>query len=140
MKWTSQKRVYRLGDRLGKRDQLDDRLDDRKGKTEGFGRGDRKGMLGSYDMCSSDREDERSPPKLELAFEFRHTHHSPPSHLPHTMDITSVRFRPVPVVAQAVMTSTYGHPRLNLPEMGKVNTLTSFLGGYEFIIYFQADI
>jgi len=81
-------------------------------------------MLGSYDMCSSDREDERSPPKLEMASEFRHIHHSPPFHPPpHTMDISSVRFRPVPVMAQAEMTSTYGHPRLNLPEMGKVNII-----------------
>jgi len=81
-------------------------------------------MLESYDMGLSDREDERSPPKLELASEFRHTRHSPPSHPspPHTMDISSVCFRPVPVMAQAEMTSTCGHPRLNFPELGKVNS------------------
>jgi len=78
-------------------------------------------MLESYDMGLTDRKDELSPPKLELASEFRRSHHSPTSHLPHTMDISSVRFRPVPVMAQAVMTFTYGHPRLELPEMGKVN-------------------
>jgi len=27
----------------------------------------------------------------------------------------------VPALAQAEMTSTYGHPRLNWPEMAKVN-------------------
>jgi len=37
------------------------------------------------------------------------------------MDISSVRIGPVPVKAQAVMTSTYGHPRLNWPAMAKVN-------------------
>jgi len=39
------------------------------------------------------------------------------------MDIYSVRFRPVPALAQAEMTSTYGHPRLNWPEMAKVNII-----------------
>jgi len=81
-------------------------------------------MLNEYDMGLSDREYERSPPKLEIASEFRHTLLSLPFHppLPHT----SVRFRPVPVMAQAKMTSTHGHPRLNLPEMGKVNIYIFF--------------
>jgi len=73
-------------------------------------------MLGSYDMCLSDKEDERSPLNLELAPEFKRPRASP-THPPHT----SVCFRPVPVMAQAVMTFTYGHPRLELPEKGKVN-------------------
>jgi len=87
-------------------------------------------MMQDYDVIGlhSEGEDERSPPKLELAHEYReyrrkntqyptlHTLHTQPlssSHLPPplTMDISSVRFQPVPVMA--VMTSTYGHPRLN---------------------------
>jgi len=118
----------RLGVRLGERDRLDDWLDDRDGKTKRVSDGETKkevsAMLESYDMGLSDKEDERSPPKLELASEFRLSHHSPSSHPPHTMDISSVRFRPAPVMAQAVMTSTYGHPRLELPEMGKVNSIS----------------
>jgi len=39
------------------------------------------------------------------------------------MDISSVRFQPVPEMAQAEMTSTYGHPRLNRPETAKVNNI-----------------
>jgi len=73
----------------------------------------------------SDRDEERSPPQLEIASGYRPTILSPtlfhPTFFPHAMDISSVRFRPVPVMAQAEMTSTYGHPWLNLPEMGKVN-------------------
>jgi len=30
-------------------------------------------------------------------------------------------------MAQAVMTSTYGHPRLELPEMGKVNNVIKLI-------------
>jgi len=37
------------------------------------------------------------------------------------MDISSVRIRPVQVRAQAVMTSTHGHLRLNWPAVAKVN-------------------
>jgi len=33
----------------------------------------------------------------------------------------------VPVKAQAVMTSTYGHPRLNWPATAKVNISALFL-------------
>jgi len=81
-------------------------------------------MLEGYDMGLSERDDERSPPKLEIASGYKTTllsptYHPPPP--PHTIDISSVRFRPVPVMAQAEMTSTYDHPRLNLPEWGKVN-------------------
>jgi len=108
----------RLDDRLGKRDRLDVRLSARDGNTQrGSDRETEKevsAMLEDYNLSLTDREDERSPPKLELASEFRRSLHSPPTHPPHTMDFSSVRFRPV-------MTSTYGHPRLELTEMGKVN-------------------
>jgi len=76
-------------------------------------------MLEGYDFGGSNRDDERSTPKLELVSEYRHPYHSPPaSHPPHpppplAMDISSVRFRPVSVMEQAEMTSIYGHPRLN---------------------------
>jgi len=43
------------------------------------------------------------------------------------MDIPSVCFQPVPVKAQAEMTSTYGHPRLNWPVMAKVNSCNKFM-------------
>jgi len=97
-------------------------------------------MLVGYDLGGSDRDEERSPPKLELVSEYRQPHHSPPTsypthasavthahHLHHppplTMDISSVRFQPVSVMAQAAMTSTYDHPRLNWPETAKVNII-----------------
>jgi len=113
---------------------LDDRLGERDGKTERISDGETEKevstMLKGYDVGLSDREDERSPPRLEIASEFRHTLLSPTFHPlpPHAMDISSVRFRPVPVMAQAEMTSTYGHPRLNLPEMAKVNIYSRPLG------------
>jgi len=94
-------------------------------------------MMRDYDVIHSKGENERSLPKLELAHEYREYNskvtHSPttrrllpslPSSSPSpplTMDIASVRIRPVPVKAQAVMTSTYGHPRLNWPATAKVN-------------------
>jgi len=94
-------------------------------------------MTRGYDVVHSE-EDERSPPKLELAEQnreyinskstqsptIRRTLPSPPSssHPPLiTRDFSSVRIRPVPVRAQAVMTSTYGHTRLNWPAVAKVN-------------------
>jgi len=97
-------------------------------------------MMRDYDFVPSE-EDERSPPKLELAHKYKEyinskatqsptircTLPSPPSSSPpllHTMDISSVRFQPVPVKAQAVMTSTHGHPRLNWPDRAKVNNIT----------------
>jgi len=80
-------------------------------------------MIKEYDVCASDRDDERSPPKLELISEYRQPpHHFPPSisqtqptlsssssssHPPTAMDTSNVRFRPVSVLAQAEMTSTY---------------------------------
>jgi len=67
-----------------------------------------------------DIEGSISPPTLESAPTFR------PRLSPtlHAMDISSVRYRPAPVMTQAELTSTYGHPRLELPEMGKVNKTT----------------
>jgi len=37
------------------------------------------------------------------------------------MDISSVRIRPVQALAQAVMTSTHGHPRPNWPKVAQFN-------------------
>jgi len=90
-------------------------------------------------VVNSEGDDERSPPRLELAEQYRNYIHnrstqsptirrtipSPPSTSSppfSTMDISSVRIRPVPVRAQAVMTLTYGHPRLTWPVAAKVNT------------------
>jgi len=127
----------RAGDRLGERDVNSQRVSEADEEVSA--------MLVEYNVGGSDRDDERSPLKLELVYEYRHTHHSPttsyptsyaaiaptrihaqppPPPLPHTMDISSVRFQPLPVMAQAEMTSTYGHPRLNWPEMAKVNNYT----------------
>jgi len=125
------------------RDRARDRLSERDVNTQRVGLSELeidKGMsaiMKDYDVVHSE-EDERSPPKLELAHQYREyvdskstqsptirrTLPSPPSSSPpllHTMDISSVRIRPVPVRAQAVMTSTHGHPRLNWPAVAKVN-------------------
>jgi len=100
-------------------------------------------MMKDYDVVNSEGEDERSPPKLELAEQYREyinskstqsptirrTLPSLPSSSPpprNTMDISSFRIRPVPVKAQAVMTSTYGHLRLIWPVAAKVNNLSCF--------------
>jgi len=99
-------------------------------------------MIKRYDVVNSEEDDERSPPRLELTEQYRNyidskstqsptirrTLPSPPStSLPplSTMDISSVRFRPVPVTTQAAMTSTHGHPRLTWPAVAKVNTITA---------------
>jgi len=128
----------KLDDWLDERDRLDERLSVRDVNTQRVSEAETEkevsAMLQGYDLGLSDRDDERSPAKLELVSEFRHTHRSPPAHHspphhphPHppppplAMDISSVRFRPVPVMAQAVMTSIHGHPKPNLPEMGKIN-------------------
>jgi len=99
-------------------------------------------MMKGYDVVNSEGEDERSPPKLELAHQYREytsnkstqspticrtlpslsSSSSPPPLLINAMDISSVRIRPVPVKAHAVMTLTHGHPRLNWPAVAKVNT------------------
>jgi len=109
----------RAGDRFSERDVNTQRVSEAKTEKEV------SALMQEYDLGLSDREYERSPPKLKLASEYRHPRHSPTPHppppLPLAMDISTVRFRPVPVMAQAEMTSTYGHPRLNWPELGKVN-------------------
>jgi len=91
-------------------------------------------MMKDYDVVNSEGEDERSPPKLELAHQYREYISNKPTQSPtirrtlpsltsssppplHTMDISSVRIRPVPVKGQVVMTSTYSHPRLNWPKL-----------------------
>jgi len=72
-------------------------------------------MLEEYNLGTTDREGSLSHPKLELI-----THTRPHYSTLHTMDIPSVRYRPAPVLTQAELTSTYGHPRLELPEVGRI--------------------
>jgi len=91
-------------------------------------------------MGDSDREVERSPPKLELIAQHyreyikqaslsppvRRTLPTPPVTPPcpiSTMDISSVRFQPVQ--AQAAIASTQGHPRMIWPVRPKFNTFTA---------------
>jgi len=70
-----------LDDRLGERDRLDHRLGDKDGKTQKVSDGETEkevsAMLKEYDMGLSDRDDERSPPKLEIASGYRSTLLSP---------------------------------------------------------------
>jgi len=97
-------------------------------------------LVREYDMGNSDGEVERSPPKLELIAHhyreyvkqasffppIRRTLPTPPLTPPlpiSAMDISSVRFQPVPVKAQAVIMSTHGHPRMIWPKRPKVNTV-----------------
>jgi len=97
---------------------LEERLGDKKGRKNSDDETERevRTMFEGYNMGLNDREDDISPPKLKLASQFR------PRFSPfHTMDISSVGYQPVPVMAQAELTSTYSHLRLKLPEMGKVN-------------------
>jgi len=99
-------------------------------------------MMKDYDVVNSGDDDERSPPRLELAEQYREYIHSrptqsptihrslpsPPATSPHplsTMNISSVRIWPVQVMAQAVMTLTHGHPRLTWPAVAKVNILST---------------
>jgi len=74
-------------------------------------------MMEGYDVGMDNREGSISPPKLELASQF-HPRFSPPLH---TMDISSVRYRPAPVLTQAELTSTYSHSRLEMPSEGRIN-------------------
>jgi len=126
----------RAGDRLGERDVNTQRVSE--GETEKEG----SSMLQDYDAGLSDREYERSPPKLALASEYNLCHsplsRSPPS--PLVMDISSVRFRPVPIVAQAEMTSTHGHPRLNWPEMANVNIYIGYMVAYSLQPLFTVSV
>jgi len=114
------------------RDRTGDRL------SEGFNVTERVSEAGT------DRGNDCSPPTLEIDPSteisytplwspariplFNHiTSHSLPPPLPHTMDTSNVRFRPVPVTVQAEMTSTYnGHPRQIWPVMVRWNRLSSF--------------
>jgi len=138
------------------RDQKGDRLCEKDVNTQRVLEADVSAMLVGYNVGGSDRDDERSPPRLELISEYRQSHHSPttsypttyaapaPTHVrvhphppppppPHTiMDISSVLFQPLPVMAQAEMTSTCGHLWLNWPEMAKDNIS---LKGYSYDQY-----
>jgi len=102
---------------------LEERFGDKDGRNNSDDETERevRTMSEGYDMGLNERDDDISPPKLEFASQFR------PRLSPlHTIDIStfsSVRYRPVPVMAQAELTSTDSHPRLKLPETGKVNNL-----------------
>jgi len=121
------------------RDREGDRLSERNVNTERVLEAETdkevSAMLKGYDLRLSDKDDERSPPKLQLAHDYRNPSHSPllRRHHPHppppplAMDTSSVRFPPVPVEAQAEMTSTYGHHRLNWPEMAKLTHPTTYV-------------
>jgi len=103
---------------------LEERLGDKDGRKNSDDETERevRTMFECYDMRLDDKKEYISPPKLELTSQFR------PRLSPlHTMDISSVCYRPVPVMAQAELTSTYSHPRLELQEMGKVNS-QSYIG------------
>jgi len=121
----------RAGNRLGERNVSTQRVSEAETDKE------MSAIMQDYDVVHSEGEDERSPPKLKLAHEYRE-HNSKTIHSPtlrrqlpllqpplffiiHVMDIPTVRFQPVPLKAQAEMTSTYGHPRLHWPAMVKVN-------------------
>jgi len=66
------------------RDRAGDRLGERDGNAQRVSEADEKlsAMLVGYNVGGFDRDDERSPPKLELVLEYRHTHHSPPNSYP----------------------------------------------------------
>jgi len=98
----------RAGDRLGERDVSTQRVSEVETDEE------MSAMMRDYDAVHSEGKDERSPPKLELAHEYReygskithsptlpHQLPSPPTTSPPrlTMDISSVRVRPVSVMA-----------------------------------------
>jgi len=126
----------RMGDRLSEKDIREQRVSEIE--TEVETEKEVSAMLKDYDVCGSDRDDERSPPKLELVAEYRQPHHLPSSisqpqstllypsssssHPPIAMDTSNVRFRPVSVMAQAEMTSTYGHLRLNCQRGPELTT------------------
>jgi len=107
----------RAGDRLGDRDVNTQRVSEVETDKE------MSAMMKDFDVVNSEGEHEHSPPKLELAEQYRAYIHikstqspiicrtlsSPPTSSPpplSTMDISSVRVRPLPVREQAVMTST----------------------------------
>jgi len=104
-----------MGDRLSERDIRTQRVSETE--TELETEKEVSAMLKYYDVCGSERDDERSPPKLELISVYIQPHHIPPSisqpqptltsfstsssHPPIAMDTSNVRFRPVSVMAQA---------------------------------------
>jgi len=98
-----------MAERLGEKDERKNFDDETEREV--------RTMLEGFDIGLDNREDSISPPTLEIVPTLR-PRPSPPLH---TMDISSVRYRPAPCLTQAELTSTYGHPRLELPEMGKVN-------------------
>jgi len=63
------------------RDRAGVRLSERNVNTERVSKAETdkevSAMLKGYDLGLSDRDDERSPPKLELAHEYRNPSHSP---------------------------------------------------------------
>jgi len=122
----------REGDWLGDRDVITQRVSEAENWRE------MRVLVKEYEIVNSDGEYERSPPKLELMAEhyreyIKQASLSPPvcRSLPtppltpplpiSAMDISSVCFQPVPVKAQAVITSTHGHPRMIWPVRPKVN-------------------
>jgi len=129
----------RARDRLGERDVSTQKVSEVKSDKE------MSAMMRDYNVEHSEGKDERSPLKLELTEQYREymkikstqspniprTLPSPPSTSTpplSTVDISSVRFRPVPVRAQAVMTSTHGHTRLIWPVAAKVNNTRPIIG------------
>jgi len=140
----------RAGDRLGGRDVNTERVSEVETENQ------MSAMLQDYDVVPSEHGSERSPPILELAEHYREyilnkstqfptirrTLPSPPisSFSPHSaMDISSVRFRPVPVMAQAAMTSTQGHPRLTWSTELKYNISTNQYVTIVLIMYLLKD-
>jgi len=104
-------------DRMGI--NVDERLGEKDGRVNSDDEIERevRTLVEGYDVGLDNREGSISPPKLKLASQFR-PRLSPPLH---TMDISSVRYRPAPVLTQAELTSTYGHPRLEMPSKGRIN-------------------
>jgi len=111
-------------------DELEMNVEERIGEKDGSKKSDDeietevRTMLRGYDIGLDDREDSISLPTLKI-FPTLRPRSFPPFH---TMDISSVCYRPAPVLTQAELTSTYGHPRLELPEVGKVNIGTRRVG------------
>jgi len=72
-------------------DRLGVRLVDREGKAQTDSEGETEkevsAMFEGYNVGLTDREDDNSPPKLELASEFKRNRISPP----HTMDIYTLQ-------------------------------------------------
>jgi len=102
-------------------DELEMNVDERLGEEAGRKNSDdetereARTMMEGYDIGLDDREDSISPPTLEIVPSLRPR---PSPHL-HTMHISSVRYRSVPVLTQAELTSTYGHPRLEFARNGQ---------------------